>query len=186
MNSKCWVRDRRVGSTFCGSVVASTNTTCAGGSSSVFSSVFDAAGESMCTSSMMYTLRRLEAPTPRCTLWMSSRIASTPLFDAASSSTRSKNVPAATATQFSQVPSRLAVGAEVQAVEGAGQDARGGGLAGAARAGEEVGVADAVVADRVPERGRDVVLADQLREFLRPVLAVQAVRRHGSNLTDAH
>ena len=47
------------GSTFCGSVVASTNTTCAGGSSSVFSSVFDAAVESMCTSSMMYTLRRL-------------------------------------------------------------------------------------------------------------------------------
>ena len=29
VNSKCWVRDRIVGSTFCGSVVASTNTTCA-------------------------------------------------------------------------------------------------------------------------------------------------------------
>ena len=53
MNSKCCVRERIVGSTFCGSVVASTNTTCAGGSSSVFSNVFDAAAESMCTSSMM-------------------------------------------------------------------------------------------------------------------------------------
>ena len=43
-NSKCWVRLRMVGSTFCGSVVASTNTTWSGGSSSVFSSAFDAAG----------------------------------------------------------------------------------------------------------------------------------------------
>jgi hypothetical protein len=83
------VRDRIVGSTLCGSVVASTNTTWLGGSSSVFSSVFDAAADSMCTSSMMYTLRRDVAPSPRWTLWMSSRIDSTPLFDAASSSTRS-------------------------------------------------------------------------------------------------
>ena len=80
----------------------------------------------------------------------------------------------------------LAVGAEVQAVEGAGEDARGRGLAGAAGPGEEVRVADAVLADRVAQRGRDVLLADELRELLRPVLAVQAVRRHGSNLTDAH
>ena len=41
---------------------------------------------------------------------------------------------------------RLAVGAEVEAVERAGEDARGGGLAGAARPGEEVRVADAVLA----------------------------------------
>ena len=40
--------------------------------------------------------------------------------------------------------------------------------------------------DGVAERGRDVVLAHQLGEFLRPVLAVQAVRRHGGHLTDAH
>ena len=166
--------------------MASTNTTCAGGSSSVFSSVFDAAAESMCTSSMMYTLRRLVAPTPRCTLWMSSRIASTPLFDAASSSTRSKKVPAATAAQFSQTPHGSPSSPRFEAVERAGEEARGGGLAGAARAGEEVRVADAVLVDRVPERSRDVLLADQLCEFLRPVLAVQAVRRHGGNLTEAH
>ena len=45
---------------------------------------------------------------------------------------------------------------------------------------------DAIVPDRVPERGRDVILADELAKFLRPVLAVQALRRHGINLTDAH
>ena len=52
-NSKCWARLRMVGSTFCGSVVASTNVTWAGGSSSVFSSAFDAAVDSMWTSSRM-------------------------------------------------------------------------------------------------------------------------------------
>jgi formiminotetrahydrofolate cyclodeaminase len=42
-----------VGKTFCGSVVAKTNFTCGGGSSSVFSSALKAAAESMWTSSMM-------------------------------------------------------------------------------------------------------------------------------------
>jgi formiminotetrahydrofolate cyclodeaminase len=42
-----------VGSTFWGSVVASTNTTWGGGSSSVFNSAFEAAVESMWTSSTM-------------------------------------------------------------------------------------------------------------------------------------
>ena len=81
---------------------------------------------------------------------------------------------------------RLAVVAQVQAVERPRQDARGRGLARAARAGEEVGVADAVLPHRVAERDRDVVLADQLGEPLRAVFAVQAVRRHGGHLTDAH
>ena len=69
---------------------------------------------------------------------------------------------------------RLTVGAEVEAVQRAGEQARRGGLAGAARPGEEVGVADAVLGDRVAQRGGDVVLADQLAEALRSVLAVQA------------
>ena len=47
------MRLRMVGGTFCGSVVASTNTTWAGGSSTVFSSAFAAAVESMWTSSTM-------------------------------------------------------------------------------------------------------------------------------------
>ncbi len=55
-NSRCWVRERIVSLTFCGSVVASTNTTCGGGSSSVFSKAASAALESMWTSSRMYTL----------------------------------------------------------------------------------------------------------------------------------
>ena len=45
-----------VAGSFCGSVVARMNTTCAGGSSSVLSNALNAAVESMCTSSMMYTL----------------------------------------------------------------------------------------------------------------------------------
>ena len=52
-NSRCWVRLRMVGGTFWGSVVASTNTTWLGGSSSVLSSALAAAVESMCTSSTM-------------------------------------------------------------------------------------------------------------------------------------
>ncbi len=52
-NSKAWVRLRMVGRTFCGSVVASTKTTWAGGSSSVFSRALDAPADSMWTSSRM-------------------------------------------------------------------------------------------------------------------------------------
>ena len=73
-----------VGLTFCGSVVASTNTTWEGGSSKVFSSVASAGFDSMWTSSRMYTLWRPGVPS--IALSMRSRIASTPLLDAASSS----------------------------------------------------------------------------------------------------
>ena len=59
---RCWVRLRIVSLTFCGSVVASTNTTCGGGSSSVFSSAASAPGDSMWTSSRMYTLCRPGVP----------------------------------------------------------------------------------------------------------------------------
>ena len=69
---------------FCGSVVASTNTTWGGGSSSVFSRAASAAFESMCTSSRMYTLWRPGVPSDAFST--RSRMASTPLFDAASSS----------------------------------------------------------------------------------------------------
>ena len=51
--SKRWHRERIVGKTFCTSVVAKTNFTCGGGSSSVFNSALNAPGESICTSSMM-------------------------------------------------------------------------------------------------------------------------------------
>jgi len=90
-----------VGRTFSGLVVASTNTTWSGGSSSVFSSAFDAAALSMCTSSTRYTLRRAVGPIPRCTLSVRSRMLSTLLFDAASSSKRSRKRPPRMARQFS-------------------------------------------------------------------------------------
>ena len=114
---------------------------------------------------------------------MRSRIASTPLFDAASSSTRSKNVPASDGLAVLALAAGLAVGAEVEAVERPGEDARGGGLAGAARAREQIGVAGAILAHRVLQRVGDGILADQLGEMLGPVLAVQ--RGHESDATDA-
>ena len=83
-NCRCWVRLRMVSDTFCGSVVASTNTTCGGGSSNVFNRAASAALESMCTSSRMYTLWRPGVPSDAFS--MRSRMASTPLLLAASSS----------------------------------------------------------------------------------------------------
>ncbi len=78
------MRERIVSETFCGSVVARTNTTCGGGSSNVLSNAASAALDSMWTSSRMYTLCRPGVPS--IALSIKSRIASTPLFDAASSS----------------------------------------------------------------------------------------------------
>ena len=48
--------------------------------------------------------------------------------------------------------------------------------------GEEVGVTDALVADRVLQRGGDVLLPDQLREPLRTVLAVERLVGHGATV----
>ncbi len=54
--SKRWQRDSTVTGICRISVVAKMNFTCSGGSSSVFRSPLKAGFESMCTSSMMYTL----------------------------------------------------------------------------------------------------------------------------------
>ncbi len=91
-----------VGSTFWGSVVASTKVTCGGGSSSVFSKALEAAPVNMCTSSRMYTL--LRPAVPRAARLTRSRMASTPLLEAASSSWRSIDVPDSIATQLSHTP----------------------------------------------------------------------------------
>ncbi len=45
-------RESTVAGSFCGSVVASTNFTCGGGSSKVFSSALKLLAENMCTSSI--------------------------------------------------------------------------------------------------------------------------------------
>ena len=77
-----------------------------------------------------------------------------------------------------QVAAALALAARLGdrrllAVEGAGQDAGAGGLAAAARAGEQVGVVHPVGRQRLPQRLGDVVLAEDLGEPFRPVAAVQ-------------
>ena len=48
--------DSMVAGSLCTSVVHSTNMTCSGGSSSVFNRALNADTDSICTSSMMYTL----------------------------------------------------------------------------------------------------------------------------------
>ena len=53
--SNRWQREMMVAGSFWGSVVANMNTTCSGGSSSVFNSALKAEPESMWTSSMMKT-----------------------------------------------------------------------------------------------------------------------------------
>ena len=55
LKSKRMQRERMVAGIFCGSVVARMNRAWAGGSSSVFNTALNAEGESMWTSSMMYT-----------------------------------------------------------------------------------------------------------------------------------
>ncbi len=59
------------------------------------------------------------------------------------------------------------------AVEAAREDARGGGLAAAARPREQVGVVDAVRAQRLHERRGDVLLTHHVREGVGTVAAVQ-------------
>ena len=54
-----------------------------------------------------------------------------------------------------------------------GQEARGGGLADAARAGEEIGVRHAARRERVAQRARDGILPDDRVEHLRPPLPRQ-------------
>ena len=65
------------------------------------------------------------------------------------------------------------------AVERAGEDLRHRGLAGPARADEEVGVVDLVLLDRVAQGADDVLLADHLVEGSGPVAAVEGGRVAG-------
>jgi len=64
------------------------------------------------------------------------------------------------------------IGRALDAVEAAGEDARGGGLATAAGSAEQVGVVDAIGAKRRHERIGHLGLADHLGERLGPVAAV--------------
>ena len=67
----------------------------------------------------------------------------------------------------------------VLAIERLGQDARGRGLAGAARPDEEVGVREPLLLDGVFERLRNMRLADDLVEILRAIFAGENLVAHG-------
>lgn len=84
----------------------------------------------------------------------------------------------AAGTAAGQVGARLAHPARLGdrallTVDRAGEDPRTGGLSTPARSGEQVGVIDPVVAQRVTQRRRDMILPDHLRERLRAVPAIQ-------------
>ncbi len=83
--------------------------------------------------------------------------------------------PAATASELHATGANAArgVGGAVRAVQAAGEDARGGGLAAAPRPREQVGVADPVAAQRGHQRLGDLLLPDHLAERLRTVPAVE-------------
>ena len=104
----CKQRDSTVTGTFCGSVVAKMNLTCAGGSSSVLSIALKALLESMWTSSMIYTLKR---PTvgAYCALSSKSRMASTCVLEAASTSSISTKRPRSISVQAEHTPHGVAV-----------------------------------------------------------------------------
>ena len=76
--------------------------------------------------------------------------------------------PAAISRQLAHTPQGVAVG-PLHAVQAAGQNAGDGGFAGAALAGEDVAVGDAILRDGVFERGLDVLLVDHVGKGLRPV-----------------
>ena len=85
LKSYVWQRLRIVGSILCFSVVARMKMACAGGSSRVLRNALNAAEESMCTSSMMYTLY-LPTWGGIITFSVRSLMSSTELLEAASSS----------------------------------------------------------------------------------------------------
>ncbi len=66
----------------------------------------------------------------------------------------------------------------MDAVEGFGEDFGGAGFAGAARAGEQVGMGYLAGGDGIFQGRVDMFLADQVVEVLRPPLAIECYIRH--------
>ena len=101
--------------TFSGSVVANTNFTCGGGSSTSLSSALNPWGVTMCASSRMKILYRSRAGA-KTARSRRSRASSTPLWLAASISTTSRDPPPSrdSSTQLSQVPHGVSVGPSAQ------------------------------------------------------------------------
>jgi hypothetical protein len=125
--------------------------------------------ESMCTSSITYTLKR-----PRvgayCAVSRSWRISSTLVFVAASTAAVDLGARGA-------LPAGLR-GQAGFAVEALCEDARERGLSDPARSREQVGVMQALLLERVPERAHDVLLPDQAAEVPRPPLSRKYLIAH--------
>ena len=103
LRSKRWQREMIVARTLSPSVVAKMKRTYGGGSSSVFSSAFHAAFESIWHSSTMKILYFDEVGL-NCTASMMGFTSSTLLCEAASSSVTSMERPAAISRQLSHAP----------------------------------------------------------------------------------
>ena len=73
-------------------------------------------------------------------------------------------------------------GRPVNAIERFGQDARGRGFADSARPDEKIGVREPILLDRVLQRPRDVLLADEIVERLRAVFSRKNLVAHAPNL----
>ena len=73
-------------------------------------------------------------------------------------------------------------GAGRDAVDRAGEDSRGGGFAGAARAAEEIGVGDLVLLDGVAQGAHHGVLPRDVVEVFRPPLAIENGTAHGDSV----
>ncbi len=158
--------------TLSGSVVAKTNFTCAGGSSTSLSRALKPCVVTMCASSMMKTLYRSRAGA-KTARSRRSRASSTPPWLAASISTTSRLPGPPVASSPARAGAARRVRGPLGTVEAAGEDAGRGGLAAAARSGEEVGVGGPVRAQRCTQRVRHVLLADDVGEGVRSVPAVQ-------------
>ena len=92
LKSNLWHLDNIVAGSFCGSVVASINLTCSGGSSNVFNRALNAPVDNICTSSIIYTLY-FAFVGKKFTSSLMLLMSSTLLFDAASISTISVSEP---------------------------------------------------------------------------------------------
>ena len=77
----------------------------------------------------------------------------------------------------------LAVGTQIGAVEGFGQDAGGAGLAGASWAAEQVGMADAPLLDRILKGSDHRFLPAQFGEATRSVASIQCLEGHCADFT---
>ena len=179
--SKRWQRDSTVIGTFRISVVAKTNFTCGGGSSSVFSSALKALRLSMWTSSMTKTLVRACIGRKRRRLDDLAHV-----VDAgAAGGIHLDHVGMAVGqdadavgADAARVGGRAAGAVRADAVQRAGDDAGGGGLADATDAGEHEGMGDAADGEGVAQRAHHRLLPDQVVEGGRAVFARQhAVRR---------